>query len=199
VCAVALVVALFKLVPLALAEALGLTGFAFLLAEGALRVGVFVAYLAVLSCLPHLQRLYAYHAAEHQAVHCYEQGLPLTVANVMRQSRIHPRCGTAFLLWVMVVAVGAYALVGHPSLALLVASRVALLPLIAGATFELIKLSARTDSALVRALTAPGRALQYLTTRPCDERQAEVAIAALEAALAAAQRGEYVTAPKLAA
>jgi uncharacterized protein YqhQ len=170
-----------------------------LLVEGAIRVSLFVAYLAAVSLLPRLRRLYAFHAAEHKTIHCYERGLPLTAQNAQAQSRIHPRCGTAFLLWVMVVALFVYALVGDQALWLLAASRVLLLPVIAGITYELTRLAARgARFRIVRLLLAPGLALQYLTTRPCSVEECEVAIASLTAALAAAQADVFVHADRLA-
>jgi len=199
VAALAMVVLLFKVVPLLIASTLPVgSGYGFLFTEGGIRVGMFVAYLAGVSALPHLQRLYQYHSAEHKTIHCYEKGLPLTPANVQAQSRIHPRCGTAFLLWVMVVAIFVYALVGHPALWVMVISRVVLLPVIAGVTYELIRLAARYERfRVVRAVMAPGLALQFLTTRPCELDQCEVAIVSLETALAAAEQGVFVAADRL--
>ncbi len=195
--AIGRVIVLFKVLPLLLASTLTSNkGFGFLFLEGGIRVCAFVIYLLVITALPQLQRLYQYHSAEHKAVHCYEKGLPLTPSNVQAQSRIHPRCGTAFWLWVMLVAIFVFALVGHPSMPVLLASRVLLLPVIAGITYELLLLAARHDNPILRAIVSPGLALQYLTTRPCDLEQCEVAIASLEAALAA-KDGVFVTAPRL--
>ena len=158
--ALVMVIVLFKIVPLLIASTLGLHGLAFVGVEGAIRVGVFVAYLAGISVVPHLQRVYQYHAAEHKAVHAYERGLELTPENVQAQSRIHPRCGTAFLLWVLIVAVAVYAVVGQPALWILIISRVVLLPVIAAITYELMKLATAHRNRVVGFIMAPGLALQ---------------------------------------
>ncbi|HEX7290398.1 MAG TPA: DUF1385 domain-containing protein, partial [Conexibacter sp.] len=133
-----------------------------------------------------LRRVFEYHGAEHKTISCYEAGLPLEPENAQRFSRLHPRCGTSFLLIVMVVAIFVFAPLGLPEWYLLVASRIIGVPLIAGISFELIKLSGRhRRRRWVRAIMWPGIQLQYLTTREPDRAQLAVAIAALEAVLAA--------------
>lgn len=152
--------------------------------EGLVRVGVFLAYV-VLAGLPRSSRtLFAYHAAEHKVVNCYEKGLELTPANAMAQSRIHPRCGTAFFLWISVVGAFVFALVGQSAFPELLASRVLLLPVVAAVTYELVRFAARPNQKLLRVLMSPGLGLQLLTTRRCTAEHCEVAIKALKGALA---------------
>src|SRR5207247_2042779 len=138
----------------------------FVLVEGLIRVTIFVAYLALLSFIPSLRRVFQYHAAEHKAINAYEAGEELTPEVTQRYSLIHPRCGTAFLLWVMVVGVFVFALVGRPAWYWLVVSRIALLPVIAGRAYELIRFAAKhSENRVVMALLAPGLRLQRLTSR----------------------------------
>lgn len=187
--ALALAVGLFFLLPLAITGLLAgaLPGaLAFVVVEKLLRVAIFVAYLWAVSRLPDLQRLFAYHGAEHKVIHCHEAGCELTPEAAQRFSRLHPRCGTSFLLVVMIVAVVVFAPLGTPAWYWLVASRVVGIPLIAGLAFEVVKWFGRNRSSrLARALMAPGMRLQLLTTREPDRDQLAVAIAALEAVLAA--------------
>ena len=133
----------------------------------------------------YLRRVFEYHGAEHKTISCYEAGLPLTPANCQRFSRLHPRCGTSFLLLVMVVAIFVFAPIGLPAWYWLVLTRILGVPLIAGLSFELIKLAGRNRSrGWVRALMWPGLKLQLLTTREPDASQLQVAISALDAVLA---------------
>jgi uncharacterized protein YqhQ len=147
-------------------------------------VTVFVAYLTVLSLIPSLRRVFQYHAAEHKAINAYEAGDELTPENAQRHSLIHPRCGTAFLLWVMVVSVFVYALIGRPPLLWLVGSRIILLPVIAGIAYELIRFAGKhADNRILMTLLAPGLWLQRLTTREPTLDQLEVSIKALKEVL----------------
>ena len=147
------------------------------LVEGAIRVSILIAYIGSIARLPDIRRVYAYHGAEHKAVNAYEAGDPLDVAAVRRHSRFHPRCGTSFLLIVMVVAIIVFSFLGRPPLVLRIASRVALIPLVAGVSYEIIRAGARYR--WFRPLVAPGMWLQRLTTREPDEAQMEVAARAL--------------------
>ena len=158
----------------------------FWLVEGLLRTAIFLAYLLALSRLRDLRRVFEYHGAEHKTISCFEAGMELTPANAERFSRLHPRCGTTFLLLVMVVAIFVFAPIGLPAWYWLLLSRIVGVPLIAGISFELIKLSGRhRRRRWVRAIMWPGIQLQYLTTREPDRAQLAVSIAALEAVLAA--------------
>jgi uncharacterized protein YqhQ len=157
----------------------------FVLVEKLIRVTIFVTYLWAISRLKDLQRVFQYHGAEHKTISCYEAGLPLTPENAQRFSRLHPRCGTSFLLIVMIVAIVVFAPLGTPAWYWLFASRVVGIPLVAGLAFEVIKWFGRNRSARwARALMTPGMKLQLLTTREPDLGQLAVAIAALEAVLA---------------
>ena len=157
------------------------TGWTFWVVEGFVRVGIFLAYLAIVTRIPDLRRVFEYHGAEHMSIHALEHGEELTVANVSRYKTLHLRCGTSFLLIVMVVSIFVFAVVGRPTWYWLVLSRVVLVPLIAGISYEVIKFAGRHEkSAVVRAIMAPGLALQWMTTKQPDHAQIEVAIAALE-------------------
>ena len=156
----------------------------FVLTEGVIRVAVFIGYILVISLLPDLRRVFQYHGAEHKTIHALEKGEELTVANVQRHSLIHPRCGTAFLLYVMVIAIFVFAFVGQPVWYWLIASRILLLPLIAGLAYEVIRFAGKhSDNRLLMAMLAPGMWLQRLTTRQPDDDQVEVSIRALERVL----------------
>jgi len=189
VLSILLAVGLFFLIPVGLTslikDQLG-SSFLFWLVEGLLRTTIFLGYLLALSRLRDLRRVFEYHGAEHKTISCFESGMPLTPANAERFSRLHPRCGTTFLLLVMVVAIFVFAPIGLPAWYWLLLTRVIGVPLIAGISFELIKLSGRQrHRRWVRAIMWPGIQLQYLTTREPDRSQLAVAIAALEAVLAA--------------
>jgi uncharacterized protein YqhQ len=156
----------------------------FVVIEKAIRISIFLAYLWLISRMRDLQRVFEYHGAEHKTISCYEAGLELTPANAKRFSRLHPRCGTSFLLIVMIVAIFVFAPLGTPAWYWLFASRVLGIPLVAGLAFEVIKWFGRNRSkAWARALMWPGMQLQRLTTREPDLGQLAVAIAALEAVL----------------
>jgi len=189
VLSVILAIGLFFLIPVGIAslikDQLG-SSFLFWLIEGLIRTAIFLGYLLALSRLRDLRRVFEYHGAEHKTISCFEAGMPLTPANAERFSRLHPRCGTTFLLLVMVVAIFVFAPIGLPAWYWLLVTRVLGVPLIAGISFELIKLSGKQRRRRwVRAIMWPGIQLQYLTTREPDRSQLAVAIAALEAVLAA--------------
>ena len=154
------------------------------LIEGAIRLAVLVGYVAGISAMRDIRRVYAYHGAEHMAVHTYEAGQPLTVDNVRRHPAPHPRCGTAFLLTVAVVSVFVFALLGRPDLEWRIASRILLVPVVAAVSYEIIRFAGALRRAWFgQALAAPGLLLQRITTRRPDDDQIEVAIAAMTAAL----------------
>ena len=174
-------VMLFKVGPALITSRIGFksTG-AFVVVEGLIRVGIFILYLSLISLLPDLKRVFQYHAAEHKAINAYEAGEELTPERVQRFSLIHPRCGTAFLLWVMVIAIFVFAFFGRPPWYWLIATRILLLPVIAGIAYELIRFAGKHQSnTYVMALLAPGLWLQRLTTRQPTLDQIEVSIQAL--------------------
>lgn len=153
-------------------------------AEGVLRLAVFFAYLTLIGLMPSIRRVFGYHAAEHMTVHAQEARLPLERDNIRLFPAAHPRCGTAFLLTVMIVSIIVFAFLGTPDLPIRIASRIVLIPLIAGVSYEVIRMNAaHAGNALVRAGTLPSLALQSMTTRPPDDGQIEVAIAAMNAAV----------------
>lgn len=180
---------LFFILPLYLTKLLvpiiGESNLVFNLVDGLIRVIVFLLYIFSISKMKDIQRVFQYHGAEHKSIFAYESGQELTVENVKRFSRLHPRCGTSFLLIVMLVSILVFSLIPNVwSFYLKAGARIVLLPLIAGVSYELLKLSARYDtSPLVRFLIAPGLALQKLTTREPDDDQVEVAIRSMEEAL----------------
>jgi len=176
----------FKVVPGVVASLVPIDDtFLFVLLEGLIRVALFIGYLLVLSLLPDLRRVFQFHAAEHMALNALAAGAPRTAEAAAGHSRIHLRCGTAFLLWVMVIAIIVFAFVGRPDLWLVIASRILLVPVIAGLAYEVIRLAGRYGAnPLVRAVLWPGLLLQRLTTRPADAEHLEVAVAALDAVLA---------------
>jgi uncharacterized protein YqhQ len=163
----------------------------FWLIEGIVRTAIFLGYLLLLSRLRDLRRVFEYHGAEHKTIACYEAGEPLTPENAARYSRLHPRCGTSFLLIVMIVSIFTFAPIGLPAWYFLVASRILGVPLIAGISFEIIKWAGRNRrKRWVRVIMWPGLQLQKLTTREPDPAQLAVAIAALDAVLAVERPGE---------
>jgi uncharacterized protein YqhQ len=183
--AIGFAVMLFKVTPALITNWLPVHGTSgFVVVEGGIRVVLFVGYLALISLLPDLRRVFQYHAAEHKAINCYEAGDELTPENVQRHSLIHVRCGTAFLLWVMVIAIFVFAFFGHPVWYWLIGTRILLLPVIAGLAYELIRFAGKhADNRVVRWLLAPGLWLQRLTTRQPTLDQLEVSIRALEQVL----------------
>jgi uncharacterized protein YqhQ len=183
--AIGFAVMLFKVSPALLADLLPIkSGGWFVIVEGLIRVSIFITYLAILSLIPSLRRVFQYHAAEHKAINAYEAGEELTPEVTQRYSLIHPRCGTAFLLWVMVIGVFVFALFGRPAWYWLIVTRIALLPVIAGIAYELIRFAGKHagNRALMTAM-APGLWLQRLTTREPTLDQLEVSIRALREVL----------------
>jgi uncharacterized protein YqhQ len=183
----ALAVGLFFVVPVGLTslikDQLG-SAFLFWLIEGILRTAIFIAYIVAISRLPDLRRVFEYHGAEHKTISCYEAEDELVPSRAKLYSRLHPRCGTSFLLIVMVLAIFVFAPIGLPAWYWLLASRILGIPLIAGLSYEVIKWAGRNRrKAWVRGLMWPGLMLQNLTTREPDEEQLAVAIAALEKVL----------------
>jgi uncharacterized protein YqhQ len=183
--AIGFAVMLFKVTPGLLTELLPIKGTGwFVIVEGLIRVSIFVAYLGLISLLPDLRRVFQYHAAEHKAINAYEAGESLEPETVQRFSLIHPRCGTAFMLWVMVLAVFVFAFFGRPSWYWLIAERILLLPLIAGLAYELIRFAGKHQgNRVLMTVLAPGMWLQRLTTRQPTLDQLEVSIRALREVL----------------
>ena len=167
----------------------------FNLIEGGIRLMVFLLYIWGISFMGGIRRVFQYHGAEHKTIHCYEAGEALTVENVQKFPRLHPRCGTNFLLIVMVVAIVFHVFFGWPDLWLRILSRLAILPVVAGVSYEIIRFAGRSENHLVHILITPGLWLQYLTTRPPADEMVEVAIESLKAVLPAedipAGRGNY--------
>ncbi len=188
VAALALAIGLFFVVPVGLTSLVKDrldSSFLFWLVEGLLRTGIFLGYLWILSRQRDLRRVFEYHGAEHKVIAAYEAGEPLTPESARRFSRLHPRCGTSFLLVVMIVAIFVFAPIGLPAWYWLVATRILGVPLIAGLSFEVIKWAGRNRAkAWVRGVMWPGMQLQKLTTREPEPAQLAVAIAALQAVLA---------------
>lgn len=149
--------------------------------EGVLRIAIFVGYVLSISLMKDIRRVYMYHGAEHKCINCIEKGRPLTVSNVMRSSKQHKRCGTSFMLFVMFVSVVLFFFIRVENPVYRVLVRIALIPVIAGISYEIIRLAGRSNNILVRIISAPGMWLQRLTTREPDESMVEVAIAAVEA------------------
>jgi hypothetical protein len=148
--------------------------------EGLIRIGIFIAYLKLISLIPDIKRVFAYHGAEHKVVNAYEAGVPLEIEVVKRYSTAHARCGTAFLFIVLIVATFVFALVGQPTLWIRILSRIALIPVIAVISYEIMKFGAgHIQNSIVRILLAPGLMLQTITTREPDDSQIEAAISAL--------------------
>ena len=188
VLALSMAVGLFFLLPVALTSLVKdelPNSLVFVIVEKLVRIAIFLGYLWAVSRMRELRRVFEYHGAEHKTISCYEAGMPLTPSNAQRFSRLHPRCGTSFMLIVMVVAVFVFAPLGTPAWYWLFASRIVGIPLVAGLAFEAIKWMGRNRTKRwARALMAPGMKLQLLTTREPDFAQLAVAIAALEAVLA---------------
>jgi uncharacterized protein YqhQ len=187
VVAVVLAIVLFFLVPVGLTSLIKgqlHSSVLFWVIEGIVRTAIFLGYMVLLSRIRDLRRVFEYHGAEHKTISCFEAGLPLTPVNAQRFSRLHPRCGTSFLLVVMIVAIFVFAPIGLPAWYWLALTRILGVPLIAGISFELIKFAGRNRRrGWVRAVMWPGMQLQLLTTREPDLDQLAVAIAALQAVL----------------
>jgi len=165
-------------------KAAGVSGVLKTIIEGAIRITLFVLYIALISKMKDIQRVFEYHGAEHKTIHCYENQEELTVENIKRFSRLHPRCGTSFLLIVMVVSMFVFMFIpSSATWAYRALYRLLLLPIVAGVAYEIIKIAGRYDNAFTRVISAPGMAMQKFTTREPDEKQIEVAIESLKAVL----------------
>jgi uncharacterized protein YqhQ len=161
------------------------------LIEGAFRILLFILYICLISKMKDIQTVFQFHGAEHTCIHCFESGLELTPANCQRFETLHPRCGTSFLMFVMVIALLLFSLLGWPNLLIRVASRLILIPVIAGLSFELLRWAGDSTSPVVKVLSVPGLLLQKLTTRRPNDDQLEVAIAAVKAVLVPAETPVY--------
>ena len=188
-------VALFFLLPLLLVRLIDsaiTSDLASNIVEGLLRLFILLAYIGGIGLLKDIKRVFAYHGAEHKVVHAYEAGLPLTVGNVQKFPEPHPRCGTAFLLTVMLVSIIVFSFLGRPPIEWRILSRILMVPLIAGISYEVIRFSGAHQKGLFgRIMATPGLLMQRLTTRRPDDAQVEVAICAMEGALAADNGREY--------
>ena len=181
---VIIAVALFMLLPLFLSDLLGKyirNASVIAIIEGLIRILIFIAYIAGISLMKDIKRLYMYHGAEHKCINYIEKGRPLTVKDVKRSSRQHKRCGTSFLLFVVLVSVIVFFFIRVDNMALKLILRIALVPVIAGISYEIIRLAGRSDNVLVRIISAPGMWMQKLTTKEPEEDMIEVAIASVEA------------------
>lgn len=181
---VVIAVALFMLLPFLISDLLGKyirNASLVAILEGILRILIFVGYIAAISLMKDIKRLYMYHGAEHKCINCIERGRPLTVKNVMRSSRQHKRCGTSFLLFVVLVSVIVFFFIRVDNLALKLVLRLLLVPVIAGISYEIIRLAGRSNNILIRVISAPGMWMQRLTTKEPDEDMVTVAIASVEA------------------
>lgn len=161
------------------------------LIEGVFRIVLFVLYILLISKMKDIQTVFQFHGAEHKCIHCFENGLELTPENCKPFETLHPRCGTSFLMFVMVISLLLFSLLGWPNLLWRISSRLLLIPIIAGLSYELLRWAGRSDSIVVKILSVPGLLLQKLTTKEPDEKQLEVAIAAMKAVLVPADTPAY--------
>ena len=181
---IVLAVAIFMLLPYWLSTfftRLGWSDTGIAVAEGVIRVAIFLAYVVGISLMKDIQRVYMYHGAEHKCINCIEHGMGLTVENVKKSSRLHKRCGTSFLFFVVIVSVILFIFIRVDSPILRVVVRILLIPLIAGISYELIRLAGRSEGKIIGLLSKPGMLLQKLTTREPDDDMIEVGIASVEA------------------
>lgn len=160
------------------------------LIEGILRIVLFVIYIALISKMEDIRRVFQFHGAEHKCIHCFENNLELIPSNCQQFYTLHPRCGTSFLMFVMVISLILFSLMGWPNLLVRVASRLLLLPVVAGLSYELLRWAGRSDGVIVKVLSMPGIYLQKLTTREPDEKQLEIAIIAMKAVMAKKDKEE---------
>ena len=183
---IALAVVLFMLLPTIITGVLGKiieSRIALNLIEGAVRILIFLGYIWLATRLDDIKRVWMYHGAEHKTIFCYEAGLELTVENCRKQSRMHPRCGTSFLFIVMIVSILVFSVISWSNVWVRMGLRLVLLPLVVGISYELIKLAGKYDNLFTRIISAPGKAMQHLTTREPDDEMIEVAIEALKRVL----------------
>jgi len=162
-------------------KGLGFDGISLNIIEGIFRLTIFVGYVAAISRMKEIQRVFQYHGAEHKTIHCYEHGETVNVQNARKYSTLHPRCGTAFLLIVMVMSIAAFSLLEWGNVFLRIIGRILFLPIIAGLSFELVKFAGKSDSKIIKIIMFPGLMLQRLTTREPDDSQLEVAVWAFNA------------------
>ena len=190
--ALAAAIALFFLTPLFITRLFDIEStILFHLIEGIIRLAFFIAYLWLISLMPDIKRVFAYHGAEHKTVNAYEAGVPLEVEAVKEYSKAHVRCGSSFMFMVLLIAILVFSLIGRPTLWLMVLSRILLVPVIAALGYELVYFAARhTGNPIVKVIIAPGLWLQSMTTREPDDGQIEVGIAALKLVLEAEQAEE---------
>ncbi|MBR6259027.1 MAG: DUF1385 domain-containing protein [Oscillospiraceae bacterium] len=151
--------------------------------EGAVRIAIFLGYMILVSRMKDIKRIWQYHGAEHKTIFCYENRLPLTPENAAKQSRFHPRCGTSFLFLVMIISIIVFSVVSWSNVLIRLLLRLVLLPVVVGISYELIKLAGRYDNIVTRIISAPGKALQRITTAEPDESMLEVAIASMKAVI----------------
>ncbi|MBQ9015071.1 MAG: DUF1385 domain-containing protein [Firmicutes bacterium] len=163
--------------------------------EGALRIALFVVYVWAVSYMPDIRRVFQYHGAEHKTIHCFENGLELSPENARQFPTLHPRCGTSFLMFVFIIAFACHFLLGWPSLVMRIITRLLLLPVIAGLSYELLKWAGRSDNIVVKILSLPGLYLQKITTKEPDDSMLEVAIAGVNACMDERSVGSWQIAP----
>ena len=183
---IALAVVLFMLLPTIITGFIGKfveSRVALNLIEGCVRILIFLGYMWLATLLEDIKRVWMYHGAEHKTIFCYEAGLELTVENCRKQSRMHPRCGTSFMFIVMIVSILVFSVISWSNVWIRMGLRIVLLPVVVGISYELIKLAGRYDNLFTRIISAPGKALQHLTTREPDDEMIEVAIEALKRVL----------------
>ena len=184
VLSVIIAVALFMLLPFFISDFLGKyirNASIIAMIEGVVRILIFVGYILAISLMKDIKRLFMYHGAEHKCINCIEKGRPLTVKDVKRCSRQHKRCGTSFLLFVVLVSVIVFFFIRVDNMAIKLVLRLALVPVIAGISYELIRLAGRSDNPIINLLSKPGMWMQKLTTKEPDDDMIEVAIASVEA------------------
>jgi uncharacterized protein YqhQ len=153
------------------------------LLEGLLRIVMFIIYVFLISRLEDIKRVFQYHGAEHKSIHCFENGLDLTVENCKTFSTIHPRCGTSFMMFVLVISLLLFSFLGWPNLIIRILSRLLFIPIIAGLSYELLRWAGKSSSGIVKIISYPGLLLQKLTTKEPDDMQMEVALTSLKAVL----------------
>lgn len=183
---VGLALALFMLLPAAIGFLVGRVVHSTVLLtiiEGVLKIAIFIGYLALVSRMEEIHRVFEYHGAEHKTIFCYEHGEELTVENVKKYTRFHPRCGTSFLLIVLVISIIVFSVVTWNSLFIRVLLKLLLLPVVVGIAYEIIKFAGRHDNAFTRTISAPGLWLQRLTTAEPDDSQIEIGIASMKAVI----------------
>ncbi|MDO5441479.1 MAG: DUF1385 domain-containing protein [Bacillota bacterium] len=187
VLAIAMVVGIFILLPTVIMDLFKNAGinspFVLNLIEGILRIIMFVIYVLLITLMPEIKRTFEYHGAEHKTIHCYENGLELTPENAQTFYTLHPRCGTSFLMFVMIISLLVFSFFGWPNLIVRVVSRLLLIPVIAGISYELLQFTGRHNSGFVKACSLPGISLQLITTKEPSLKQLEVAIAATKQVL----------------